>query len=86
MAFVDWIKGKSGQRVEVDTEHSDHYGPVVQLDDLHAVQSTGRGNFAIHQLDRLDKLPALDDSKMEIHYRGGIGAVKGQSLGKGRVE
>ena len=86
MAFVDWIKGKSGQRVEVDTEHSDHYGPVVQLDDLHAVQSTGRGNFAIHQLDRLDKLPALDDSKMEIHYRGGIGAVKGQRLGKGRVE
>jgi hypothetical protein len=76
--FVEWISGNSGKCIEIDTQRSDHYGPVVQLDDLHAVQRTGPGNFAIHQLDHLDKLPALDDPKMEIKYRGGVGQVVGK--------
>lgn len=76
--FVEWISGNSGKCIEIDTQRSDHYGPVVQLDDLHCVQKTGRGLFAIHQLDRLDKLPALDDPKMEIKYRDGVGQVKGK--------
>lgn len=74
-AFVAWIKGAGGRQEEV-TASSSHSGPVVQLDDLHAVQRTGVGKFAIHQLDRLDKLPALDDPKMEIKYQGGVGQVK----------
>lgn len=82
-AFVDWIKGNNGQQIEVDTAGSDHYGPVVQVDDLHAVQKTGLTTYAIHELQCLDKVPALDDSKMEISYRGGKGSVKGQGLGKG---
>jgi hypothetical protein len=82
-AFVQWIKGSSGQQVEVNLEHSDHYGPVVDLDDLHCVQSTGRGKFAIHLLAHLDKLPAQDDPRMEIHYRSGVGRVKGRGLEKG---
>lgn len=76
--FVEWVSGNSGKCIEVDAQRSDHYGPVVQLDDLHCVQKTGRGLFAIHQLDRLDKLPALDDPKMEIKYRDGVGQVKGK--------
>jgi hypothetical protein len=79
-AFVDWVKVKGGFVDQVDTQHSEHHGPVVQLDDLHAVQNTGRGKFAVHQLDRLDKLPALDDPRMEIRYRDGVGSVKGQTL------
>lgn len=76
--FVEWISGNSGKCIEIDTQRSDHYGPVVQRDDLHAVQRTGKGQFAIHQLNRLDKLPALDDPKMEIKYRGGVGQVVGK--------
>lgn len=76
--FVEWITGNSGKRIEIDTQRSDHCGPVVQLDDLHAVQRVGPGKFAIHQLDRLDKLPGLDDPKMEIKYRGGVGQVVGK--------
>jgi len=82
-AFVDWIKGNNGQQAEIDTERSDHYGPVVQVDDLHAVQKTDRTTYAIHKLQHLDKVPALNDSKTEITYRGGKGSVKGQGLGKG---
>jgi hypothetical protein len=82
--FLDWVKGKGGKAVVIDLAHSDHYGPVVQLDDLHAVQKIGRGEFAVHQLDHLDKLPALDDPKMEIHYRGGVGKVKAQGITNGK--
>jgi hypothetical protein len=55
----------------------------VQLDDLHAVQRVGRGTYAIHQLDKLDKVPTLDDPKTEISYRGGRGTVVGQGYGHG---
>ena len=81
--FLDWIKGKNGVVVDLDTQQSDHFGPVVQLDDLHAVQSTGRGRYAVHELGKLDQVPALNDSRTEVHYRGGVGQVKGQSLGRG---
>jgi uncharacterized protein YxeA len=82
-AFLDWIKGKGGTVGDVDTQQSGHFGPVVQVDDLHAVQSTGRGKYVVHELGKLDKVPALDDSKTEIHYRGGIGRVMGRGVGKG---
>ena len=82
-AMLDWIKGKNGVVVDLDTQQSDHFGPVVQLDDLHAVQATGRGRYAVHELGKLDQVPALNDSRTEVHYRGGVGQVKGQSLGRG---
>lgn len=82
-AMLDWIKAKGGVLVDLDTQQSDHYGPVVQLDNLHAVQSTGRGKHVVHKLAQLDRVPALDDNKTEVHYRGGVGQVKGQSLGRG---
>ena len=82
-AFLDWIKGKGGVLVEVDTQQGGHFGPVVQVDDLHAVQSTGRGKYAIHELADLDQVPSLDDPKMDIHYRVGVGQVRGRGVGKG---
>lgn len=77
-AMVGWITGNSGKCIEIDTQHSEHHGPVVQLDDLHAVQRTGRGLFAIHQLDHLDNVPARDDPKIIIRYKEGKGTVHGQ--------
>lgn len=76
--FVEWITGNGGKRIEIDVQRSEHYGPVVQLDALHAVQRVSGGKFAIHQLDHLDKLPGLDDPKMEIKYRDGVGQVAGK--------
>ena len=84
-AMVGWIKGAGGKVVEIDEQRSEHHGPVFQLDDWHAVQSTGRGLFAIHQLDHLDNVPARDDPKMIIRYKGGVGQVKGQSFEKGGI-
>ena len=80
--FVEWITGNSGKRIEINTQSSDHCGPVLQLDDLHALQRVGIDKFAIHQLAHLDKVPRLDDPKMEIKYRGGFGQVIG-NLGQG---
>jgi hypothetical protein len=76
-ALMDWIKRQSGELKEINAERADCYGAVVQLDDLHAVQRVGRGTYAIHQLDKLDKVPALDDPKTEISYRDGRGQVAG---------
>ena len=76
--FVKWISGSSGECVEVNTHRSEHFGPVVQRDDLHCVQKTGKKDFAIHILSNLDKLPALDDPKMEIKYLDGVGRVVGK--------
>jgi hypothetical protein len=84
-AFMDWLKGRDrGETVqEADLAKGQYFGPVVQVDGLHAFQRTGRGGaYTAHQLDRLDKLPALDDPKMEIKYRDGHGTVTGKEAGK----
>jgi len=80
-AFVDWIKAKGGKVVQVQ-DGQDYFGPVVQRDDLHAVQSTGQGKHVIHELEKLDQVPELDNPKLEIRYRNGLGHVSG---GHGRV-
>jgi hypothetical protein len=81
-SMMGWIKGQGGKVVQLDTERSSHYGQVVQLDDLHAVQSTGQGKYVIHELDRLDKVPVSQNPKTEIHYRGGVGQVIGNDQDK----
>lgn len=82
-AFVLWIKGEAGEHVAVNAHHSLHCGPVVQVDDLHAVQKVGKAHYAVHQLKDLDNVPVLGDSKTEIHYRGGVGQVKGRDVERG---
>jgi hypothetical protein len=81
-SMIGWIKGQGGKVAQVDTERSSHYGQVVQLDDFHAVQSVGQGKFAIHEIDKLDKVPTTNNPKTEIHYRGGVGQVIGNEPDK----
>jgi len=84
--ILEWIKSKGGEFDPVDQNdeaRSEHYyGPVVQVHDLHAVQKTGRSKFTVHQLAKLNAVPALDDPKTEICYRGGVGLVKGKVVGQ----
>lgn len=83
-AMLDWIKGV-GVHVPIDTSlNQTHSGAVKHLDDLHAVQHKGQGRYAIHRLADLDKVPGLDDPKMEIRYTDGKGTVEGR-LGKSGV-
>ena len=48
------------------------------MDKFHAVQHVGRGKHVIHQLNKLASLPVLEDPKMEIEYKSGVGQVKGK--------
>lgn len=75
-AFVAWIKDMGGQ-LEPVTASSRHDGPVVQLDDLHCLQKTGRSSYAIHELEKLDQVPELDNGQVSIRYRDGQGHVSG---------
>lgn len=81
---LDWIKSKGGEFDPVDqfdAAKSDHFGPVVEVSGMHAVQKTGRVKYTVHELAKLDKVPVLDDPKTEIHYRNGVGQVKGKVMG-----
>lgn len=75
--LLQWIKGQGGNYREINTQGAQCSGPVLHLDELHAVQRVGRGAYSIHRLDHLDKLPAVDDPKTEINYRDGRGTVSG---------
>ena len=74
-AFVLWVKGKDNSHLrEINLERSEHTGRIEQLSDYHAVQNLGRG-YAIHELDKLDLKPQLQDMAT-IKYRDGRGAVQ----------
>lgn len=82
-AMLDWIKSIGAEQEPIGP-NTRHDGPVKQLDDLHAVQKTGR-RYAIHKLSDLDKVPAIDDPKTSITYRDGVGHVTGGvGVGVGR--
>jgi hypothetical protein len=82
--MLEWVKSLGGT-VEQVQDGRDYYGAVKHLDDLHAVQSTGRGKHVIHELSKLDQVPDMDNPKMEIRYRGGVGQVVGNQECTGRV-
>jgi hypothetical protein len=84
-AMLDWIRGVGGKAVELDKQFANCTGPVKHLDDLHAVQSKGRGEYWVHKLSDLDKVPKLDDPKMVIQYRNFDAVVKdGPVVDKGQ--
>lgn len=85
-ALLAWVASLGGTHQQANTTRSDCHGPVVKLDDLHAVQRTNRTAYTIHRLSDLDQIPALDQPKTEIHYRDGKGTVTGpaQGLQRGR--
>jgi len=81
-ALLQWVKGKNGQVREIQL-NSQHTGRIEQLSDYHAVQNLGRGHYAIHELDKLDLKPQLQDMAT-IKYREGRGLVaseKSKDLG-----
>lgn len=49
-------------------------GPVIARTDFHLVQSLGRDSVVVHELAKLDRVPALGKS-VAIQYEGGRGAV-----------
>lgn len=84
-SMLDWIRGVGGKAVELDKQFANCTGPVKHLDDLHAVQSKGRGEYWVHKLSDLDKVPKLDDPKMVIQYRNFDAVVKdGPVVDKGQ--
>ena len=48
------------------------------MDSLHCTQKTGRTTYAIHQLDRLDTVPDLEDTTTQIQYINDVGQVTGK--------
>ena len=73
-AMLEWVKGREGV-LDPIKDGNGYAGPVVHLDDLHAVQKTGTKGYAIHQLDQLSQAPQPDNPKLEIRYRDGVGQV-----------
>lgn len=83
-AMLDWIKEVGGKNAGIDASvNNSHLGPIKHLDELHAVQHKGRGQYAVHRLADLDGVPALDDPATEISYSGGFGHVTGGRGGRG---
>lgn len=85
-AALAWIQAKSGLHKSFDKARSELLGPVLHIDALHCVQKVGRRDYAIHQLDELDKVPQLDDANTIIRYSQGRAAVQqprpGMDLGR----
>lgn len=59
-----------------------HYGVVLEVGERYALQSSGRGNFNLHQLSSLDQLPAKG-ADVKIQYNKGVGAVLTKQMERG---
>lgn len=70
----NWIKNKGAERLEIDTNRSEHIGPIVEIDTFHAIQKLGH-QYAVHRVDELDKVPTQNVSSTSIKYRNGRGTV-----------
>lgn len=77
-AMLEWLRGVGGVQEPVQAQGI-YIGPVLHADELHCIQKTGR-RFAVHRLDDLDAVPALDDSATSIQYRDGKGHVSGKTI------
>ena len=77
-AMLEWIRGAGGAQEPVQPAGL-YIGPVKHIDELHCVQKTGR-RYAVHELAKLDAVPALDDPNMSIQYRDGKGRVSGRTV------
>lgn len=73
-AMAEWVKAIGGQQ-QAARPSDQCFGPVKHMDELHCIQKTGSNRYTVHRLDTLDKVPGLDDPRMEIKYRNGMGQV-----------
>jgi predicted ABC-type ATPase len=62
---------------ETDLSKGDYRGPILDMDDVFAVQKTGRDTCIIHQLSDLDGRPTENNPKLRIQYKDGHGFVTG---------
>ena len=76
-AMVRWVKGQGPltSLVEVDVDRGTYAGRIVEMDELHAIQKTGRATFSVHRIDTLDCKLKLGDPGISIQYRNGRGTV-----------
>lgn len=77
-AMLEWVKQQGGKLRELDKANGLAIGPIEHIDAHHCVQSQGRGDYCIHRLDELDRVPRTDVTYEEIHYHDGRGHVKPQ--------
>jgi len=65
-----------GDETEIRTarEGESHVGDVLARTDFHLVQSKGRGSVVIHELAKLDRVPALGKT-VTVEYQGDRGTV-----------
>lgn len=77
-AMVAWVKehvGPLADCIAADRKHVSAYtGPVVKIDELHAIQKSGR-TCIVHRLDALDRKPTMSEVGTRIQYRDGLGTV-----------
>lgn len=73
---VKAARDELGDQVRIGTpaEAARMVGPVIARMDFHLVQSLGRDSVVIHELAKLDRVPAVGKS-VAIQYEGGRGVV-----------
>jgi len=73
---VKAARDEFGDQVQIGapTETTRAVGPVVARTDFHLVQSVGRDAVIVHDLAKLDKVPAVGKS-VAIQYENGRGVV-----------
>lgn len=76
--WVEFIKHKGFTHAEVDVSKGQYLGTILDKDDVFAVQKTGRHTCVIHELEKLDMNPDLENPDILIRYQDGHGQVSGQ--------
>lgn len=61
-------------RIQTPSDDTRMVGPVLSRTDFHLVQSLGRDSVAIHELAKLDRVPAAGRN-VSIQYQNGKGVV-----------
>jgi hypothetical protein len=73
-SMVAWIVAVEG-RQQVVFQNGHYSGPIQKLTSDHALQKIGRNIFVIHALNDLDHVPVLNNPKMMIKYKLGLGTI-----------
>lgn len=70
---VKQLRDLEGDNAEVKVPRSDELtmGQVLLRTDHHLVQAIGKGRFMLHELARLERVPAVGKS-VTLQYRGGM--------------
>lgn len=78
--WAGFVKAQGFTLEDLNQVKGDYHGPILDQDDIFAVQKTGQHTCVIHQLSELDARPAEHDPKLRIQYKAGRGHVTGGRL------